>query len=99
MHHSTQAIAYLQAALHHLDRAKRDGEGSREIAVAYTEAETAIMWLDRDVAVRRGEDGHGSVFDCDYPMPDFISSTDLADLTDTERDGWLGVDMAKGEGQ
>ncbi|WP_288075955.1 hypothetical protein [Pseudomonas sp.] len=97
--HEKTAVAYLQGALHALDKAKTEGDGSRELSVAYTEIETALLWLERDVEFKTDESARPTYMQKRQPYnpPEFFDPEVLRKLTPEERIGMFGHDPLESE--
>ncbi|NTE96699.1 hypothetical protein [Agrobacterium tumefaciens] len=97
--HEKTAVAYLQGALHALDQAKAEGDSSRELSVAYTEIETALLWLERDVEFKSDENARPTYLKKRQPYnpPEFYDVEALGKLTAEERIGMFGHDPLEGE--
>lgn len=93
------AVAYLQGALHSLELAKATGNDSRELAIAFTNIETALLWLEKDVEFKK--DGTAKPLYLQkrqpYIPPESYDVEQLKVLTVQERVGMFGYDPLGGE--
>lgn len=94
MKHVCTAVAYLQGALHELDKERAAGGDTRELATAYTGLETALMWLERDKEFKHDADARQAYMSKRQPYlpPELMDVNDLAKLTAEERVGMFGYD-------
>lgn len=100
MKHVCTAIAYLQGALHALDQERKEQDGStRELSVAYTEVETALMWLEKDRDFKADDNARNAYLSKRQPYlpPELMAVEDLEKLTLEERMGMFGYDPLEDE--
>ena len=100
--HIATAVAYLQGALHELDKERqREGGNTRELAVAATEVETALMWAERDLSFKEDDDAKPKYLAQRQPFqpPELYQLTDLEKLTREERIGMFRYDPLEEEGE
>lgn len=93
--HIATAVAYLQAALHSLDQERlREGGNTKELSVAYTEIETALMWAERDLSFKEDDGARAKYLEQrqPYQAPEFYEVKDLEKLTREERVGMFRYD-------
>ena len=93
--HIATAIAYLQGALHELDKERdRQGGNSRDLSVTYTNVETALMWAERDLAFKEDDGARQKYLEQRQPYmpPELYAIDDLAKLTAEERIGMFRYD-------
>lgn len=93
------AVAYLQGALHSIDLAKATGNDSREMSIAYTNIETALLWLEKDVEFKKDPTTKPLYLQKRQPYnpPEFYDPEQLKALTVAERTGMFGYDPLEGE--
>lgn len=95
LQHIATAVAHLQAALHSLDQERlREGGATRELSVAHTEIETALMWAERDLSFKEDDGAKQKYLDKrqPYQAPEFFELHDLEKLTREERIGMFHYD-------
>ena len=99
MKHECTAIAYIQGALHELDQAKAAGDDSRELCVAYTTLETALMWAEKDASFKRDGDAKQAYLNKRQPYlpPEYMDVETLTKLTVAEREAMFGYDPLEDE--
>lgn len=89
-----QAIAYLQGALHFMDKARQEGNGTRELSLAFTKAEDALLRLEQDVGFKEMPHTRQLYLRKDQPYnpPEFFDLETISKLTEAERIGMFGYD-------
>lgn len=94
MKNERTAIAYIQGALNSMEKAVADGDTSRELSIAFTTLETALMWAEKDADFKQDAGAKQAYLAKRQPYlpPEFMDVAEIEKLTLAERVAMFGYD-------